>query len=71
MIIDAGANVGMSAVYFSLRYLRTTAIAIEPEPTNFAVLEENAKLFSKIVPMHAALWNHEAIVKLQDTGGGH
>ena len=36
IIIDAGANVGMSAAYFSLRYPAATIFAIEPETTNFA-----------------------------------
>ena len=71
VIVDAGANIGMSAVYFALRYPTATIVAIEPEPTNFAVLAKNAKLFPKIIPIHAALWNHEGVVRIQDGGGGH
>lgn len=70
-IVDAGANVGMSSVYFALRYPSASVIAIEPEPSNFEVLRKNAKLFSRIVPINAALWSHEGVVKIQDGGGGH
>lgn len=70
-IVDAGANVGMSAVYFSLRYPAAKIIAIEPEPTNFDVLSKNAKLFPNIIPIHAALWSHEGAVAVQDGGDGH
>jgi FkbM family methyltransferase len=71
LIVDAGANVGMSAAYFSLRYPSATIIAIEPEPTNFDLLAKNAKLFPNIIPIQAALWNHEGYLQMQDGGAGH
>jgi len=71
IIVDAGANVGMSAVYFALRYPEATIIAVEPEPSNFATLTKNAKLFPQIIPINAALWKHEGLVHVQDGGGGH
>jgi FkbM family methyltransferase len=71
IIVDAGANVGMSAAYFSLRYPAATIIAIEPEPSNFDILRKNAKQFPRIIPLNAALWNHEGAVRVQDGGGGN
>lgn len=71
IIIDAGANVGMSAAYFALRYPRAKIVAIEPEPSNFAMLKKNAQLFPQIIPINAALWNREGLVHLSDAGGGH
>jgi FkbM family methyltransferase len=71
IIVDAGANVGMSAVYFALRYPGATIIAVEPEPSNFAILLKNAELFPQIIPINAALWKHEGLVHIQDGGGGH
>jgi len=71
VIIDAGANVGMSAVYFSVRYPTAKIVAIEPEPTNFDVLEKNAELFPKIIPIKAALWDHEGFLQVQHGVAGH
>jgi FkbM family methyltransferase len=71
IIVDAGANVGMSAAYFSLRYPNAKIVAIEPEPSNFDILCKNAKLFTKIIPINAALWSHNGAVQLKDGGGGH
>lgn len=71
IIVDAGANVGMSAVYFSLHYPAATIVAIEPEPTNFEVLTRNAELFPRIIPINAALWSHEGAARVYDSGGGH
>jgi FkbM family methyltransferase len=71
IIIDAGANAGMSAVYFALRYPMAKIVAIEPEPSNFAMLKKNSRLFPQIIPVNAALWSHEGFVHLRDNGGGH
>jgi FkbM family methyltransferase len=70
VIVDVGANVGMSAIFFSLQYPTAKVIAIEPEPSNFAVLSRNAKRFANIVPVHAGLWNRDGRVTIQDGGSG-
>jgi FkbM family methyltransferase len=64
IIIDAGANVGMSAVYFSERFHAAKIIAIEPELDNFNVLKRNSELFPRIIPVHAALWNRDGVVSI-------
>jgi FkbM family methyltransferase len=42
LIIDAGANIGASAVFFAMSYPGARIVAIEPEPGNFALLRRNA-----------------------------
>lgn len=71
IIVDAGANVGMSAVYFALRYPEAKIIAVEPEASNFATLSKNAALFPQIIPINAALWKHEGVVHIEDVDAGH
>jgi FkbM family methyltransferase len=70
IIVDAGANVGMTAVYFSRRYPTAKIIAVEPDAGNFAILKKNAQLFPRIYPVNAALWNSDGLVQLQDGGAG-
>ena len=70
VIVDVGANIGMSAVYFSRRYPDAKIFAIEPEATNFNMLEKNAKMFPNIVPINAALWSHDGDVQIYDGGQG-
>lgn len=43
LIIDAGANIGASAVYFALCFPNAQIIAIEPDADNFALLAHNTK----------------------------
>jgi FkbM family methyltransferase len=71
LIVDAGANVGMSAAYFSLRYPAATIIAVEPEQTNFNVLRRNAQFFPKVIPIEAAFWSHEGTVQMTSGHTGH
>jgi FkbM family methyltransferase len=40
-IIDAGANIGLSVLYFKFLFPKSKIIAIEPDPTAFEYLEEN------------------------------
>jgi FkbM family methyltransferase len=69
-IIDAGANVGLAAVYFAHRFPDARIIAIEPEAHNFALLASNVADYPNIVPVKAALWHHNGIVDLFDPGIG-
>jgi hypothetical protein len=41
-IVDAGANIGLTSVYFANRWPKARIIAIEPEPSNYALLLKNA-----------------------------
>lgn len=70
VIIDAGANIGLAAIYFANRYPGATIIAIEPERSNYEFLKINTELYPNIVPVHAALWNKNEEISLVDPGLG-
>ncbi len=42
LILDAGANIGASVVYFSIVFPRAHIVALEPARDNFEVLQANA-----------------------------
>lgn len=65
-IIDAGANVGYSAIYFARNYPKATVIAIEPETSNYEMLVKNTHNYPNIVPVNAALWPRKEPVYLVD-----
>jgi len=46
LIIDAGANIGASAVYFSANYKNTLVYNIEPDDENYNLLELNTRRFN-------------------------
>ncbi|MEZ5420748.1 MAG: FkbM family methyltransferase [Vicinamibacterales bacterium] len=70
VIVDAGANVGLSAVYFAHRFPDARIIAIEPEAHNFALLAHNVADYPNVVPVKAALWHENTVVDLFDPGVG-
>jgi FkbM family methyltransferase len=57
LIVDCGANIGCSAIWFARRYPQARVVAIEPEAGNFAQLVHNARAYSTIEPVHAAVWS--------------
>ena len=70
VIVDAGANVGLSAVFFANKYPEARIVAIEPEPGNFKVLQQNVSAYPQIQPVEAALWSKDQPISLVDPGIG-
>ena len=66
LIIDAGAHIGLSALYFAPRYPGATIIAVEPEPHNFELLERNCRAVGQIRPLHGAVWSSSGEIALTD-----
>ena len=69
-IIDLGANIGISAVYFSHTHPQAKIIALEPEVSNFRMLELNAVNLKYVVPLQAAIWSHDTECELDETENG-
>lgn len=69
-IIDAGANIGATSIYFSLKFPEAVIYAIEPEPDTFNILLSNCKHFKNIIPINAALVAEDRVTKLYGSGGG-
>jgi FkbM family methyltransferase len=70
VIVDAGANIGTSAIYFARRFPDARIFALEPESENFQLLLKNTAPFKNIIPIQAALWNRTEQRMLQDRGNG-
>jgi FkbM family methyltransferase len=43
LIVDCGANIGASVLWFSARYPKAHIVAVEPAPENFALLRNNCR----------------------------
>lgn len=54
VILDIGANVGISSIYFANRFPQASIYAIEPMPENFEVLKRNAE-GRRITPINVGL----------------
>jgi FkbM family methyltransferase len=69
-IIDGGAYIGLSAIYFTMRYPGVRIIAVEASEQNFNLLVRNTSAFPNIQPVHAALWPQPGSLMLTDPGTG-
>jgi FkbM family methyltransferase len=56
-IVDAGANIGLSVVFFANKFPSVKIVAIEPEKANFVMLEKNTKGYENILLAKRALSN--------------
>jgi FkbM family methyltransferase len=67
LIVDAGANIGASSVYFSLNFPDAVVVSVEPEPANFQLLARNASGLP-IEPQLAAVASERGRMKVVDPG---
>ncbi|MGA0560257.1 FkbM family methyltransferase [Larkinella sp. VNQ87] len=66
VIIDCGANVGLSSLFFISKYPNCKIIAIEPEDSNFAILKENLKSYPNAIPEKCGIWNRVTNLVVSD-----
>jgi FkbM family methyltransferase len=64
-IVDGGAHVGYSSLFFAAQYPEARVIAVEPEAGNFELLRINTLQSDRITSLHAALWSHDARLEVQ------
>jgi FkbM family methyltransferase len=67
VIVDAGANIGMATLYFAARYPKAKVVALEPELSNFKVLEQNCRDLSNAILLRGALWPVSASLQIDDS----
>ncbi len=71
IILDCGANIGLTSVFFANRYPEAKIIALEPDPSNFELCVMNCAPYENITPSRTAVWSHKSTVSVFDPGGTH
>ncbi|MCC5931186.1 MAG: FkbM family methyltransferase [Cyclobacteriaceae bacterium] len=69
-IIDAGANIGLSSIYFKRNFPESKIIAFEPDPDVFSILRQNLNSFgfNDVDIINKALWKHDGILSFMKEG---
>lgn len=65
-IIDAGAHIGLTTVYYKQKYPNAIIIAIEPDPENFEILKLNTQNLSNVFLINAGIWFEEDNLQVSD-----
>jgi FkbM family methyltransferase len=55
VIVDCGANIGITSLFFAARYPGATILSVEPHPENFSLLKTNVAQVPRILPIHACV----------------
>jgi FkbM family methyltransferase len=70
LIVDAGANIGLGALYFAAHYPSARIVAIEPESGNFSLLQRNCAKYDNIISVKGALWPSSGEIRLTEAIDG-
>jgi FkbM family methyltransferase len=57
IIVDAGANIGLAALWFGERFPEAKIFAVEPDKGNLSLLRLNIADNERIVPVAGAVWD--------------
>ncbi len=70
VIIDAGANIGLSVIYFKMIYPNANVIAFEPDEHVFSVLQKNvdSHRFKEVQLVKKGLWTEETELSFNAEG---
>lgn len=69
MIIDCGANIGASCVWFAHEYPRAKILAVEPDSDNFQLLTQNCE-GDRVIGFKGAIASKPGTLALLDPGNG-
>ncbi len=68
LVIDAGANVGYSSVYFLSHFPDCQVVAIEPDPANFSALRKNLAPYGARATLHnCGIWSKPARLAIESS----
>lgn len=69
-IIDCGANIGLSVIYFKRVHPESRITAFEPDPQIFSVLEENIRQcgYADVELVNKAVWTETATLEFLPDG---
>ncbi|MCA9392429.1 FkbM family methyltransferase [candidate division WWE3 bacterium] len=76
VIVDLGANIGAFSIYAATKATNAIVYSVEPEPANFATLQENVTLnnLDNVHLLNAAMGSRDGNVQLytsNDNSGAH
>jgi FkbM family methyltransferase len=63
VIFDVGANIGLTTLYFKIKYPNAKIFCFEPDPDSYRVLLENTRQLQDIQCLQVGLWDSEKTVK--------
>ena len=71
VIIDCGGNIGLSAIWFAEQFPKATIYCIEPEQSNFLMLQRNVQRFDgRVVAVKGGIWSEPGTLDIVNPDSG-
>lgn len=71
VIVDCGANIGLTSIFFKNKFPDATVIAVEPEASNFKLLKKNTEMYPDIHCLNNGVWNRSTPLKVTNHTRGN
>lgn len=68
VILDLGAHIGCTAIYFSMVYPDAQIYAVEASEESYNILKENVKSFKNIIAVQAVIDSQDGVVCFDTSG---
>lgn len=65
-IIDGGSNVGYASVFYAKKYPQAHILAVEPDSSNFEMIEKNTLRYPNIDKIKSAIWGNSTWLKISN-----
>ncbi|MBC9813781.1 FkbM family methyltransferase [Crocinitomicaceae bacterium CZZ-1] len=66
LIVDLGAYIGLSALYYAETYPDAKIICVEPEDSNFELLRSNTERLRQVELINAGVWSKNAGLRIKN-----
>lgn len=66
LIIDCGANIGLSTIWFARLFPEAQILAVEPAADNIEVAKQNLRAYSNVTLLQGAVWDRPVRLKISD-----
>jgi FkbM family methyltransferase len=70
IIVDCGGHIGLSAVWFASRFPEATLYCIEPDKSNFNLLQQNTAAYPNVICLNGGVWNKPCHLEIQNPLSG-
>lgn len=70
LIVDCGGHIGMSSVWFASRFPEAIIYCVEPDQTNFNLLQQNTKAYSNVTLLRGGVWNRSCHLEISNPLSG-
>ncbi|MDR2835048.1 MAG: FkbM family methyltransferase [Bacteroidales bacterium] len=67
VVVDCGANVGLSSVFFANKYPNAQIIAVEPEENNYRHCLKNTRDYPQISCLQKGIWDKSCFLKIKNS----